>query len=145
MMISKFWKEYKFLSNFFPINIKFNGINFLSVEHAYQAAKSKDKEFHILVSKTQNPGKVKRLGRKVTLRDNWDILKVSFMTAFLLQKFSNKSLMEKLLATKPHILVEGNDWGDSFWGVAKNPDGTFSGKNILGALLMEIRDERIFF
>jgi ribA/ribD-fused uncharacterized protein len=142
-MISKFWKEFSFLSNFFPVNIEFNGKIFPSVEHAYQAAKTLDKDEQEKIRVSLSPGKAKRLGKKVKLREGWNKVKLQLMENFLRQKFDNISLKQKLLNTKGHELVEGNNWGDKFWGCSLNPDGTFSGQNHLGLLLMRIRDEEI--
>jgi predicted NAD-dependent protein-ADP-ribosyltransferase YbiA (DUF1768 family) len=36
-------------------------------------------------------------------------------------------------------LVEGNTWGDKFWGAVKNKDGKWEGKNCLGKILMILR------
>ena len=46
-------------------------------------------------------------------------------------------MKEKLIATRPAILIEGNYWNDNFWG-SDPPDG--NGKNWLGKILMEERD-----
>lgn len=46
-------------------------------------------------------------------------------------------LAQLLLDTGDALLIEGNNWGDSFWGVTRNGDG--DGANYLGKILMEIR------
>ena len=56
------------------------------------------------------------------------------MRSLLLQKFSALDMRKKLIATCQAPLVEGNHWGDIFWGVC---DG--KGENNLGKLLMETR------
>jgi predicted NAD-dependent protein-ADP-ribosyltransferase YbiA (DUF1768 family) len=38
--------------------------------------------------------------------------------------------------TKEKLLIEGNYWKDTFWGIC---DGI--GKNYLGKILMEVREE----
>ena len=45
-------------------------------------------------------------------------------------------LAQKLLATGDEELVEGNDWGDIYWGVYKG-----RGNNMLGKILMRVRAE----
>ena len=66
-------------------------------------------------------------------------MKVSVMCEILRAKFTqNPDLMEKLSATKQALLVEGNDWQDTFWGFDFNLG---YGKNMLGQLLMKIRAE----
>ena len=56
------------------------------------------------------------------------------------EKFKqNDDLMRMLLIdTGNEELVEGNYWGDSFWGVDLK---TNEGENHLGIILMELRDE----
>ena len=41
-----------------------------------------------------------------------------------------------LLNTEDSILIEGNNHGDKFWGQVKG-----EGMNMLGKLLMEVRDD----
>ena len=68
------------------------------------------------------------------VREDWDFLKVPTMTDLLILKFSNTKFYNLLKETGEKYLVEGNDWGDTFWGV----DGG-RGRNVLGRLLMKIR------
>ena len=59
------------------------------------------------------------------------------MLRFLRDKFKPGSeLAGKLLNTGDAELVEGNHWGDRYWGVC---DG--EGQNKLGKLLMQVRGE----
>jgi predicted NAD-dependent protein-ADP-ribosyltransferase YbiA (DUF1768 family) len=58
------------------------------------------------------------------------------MEEILRMKFADERLRDKLTSTAPVELVEGNWWGDTFWGVCKGV-----GENHLGRLLMKIRDE----
>ena len=58
------------------------------------------------------------------------------MEYLLLQKFFIPELREKLLATGNEELIEGNWWGDTYWGVCKG-----KGENNLGKSLMKIRTE----
>ncbi len=64
----------------------------------------------------------------------------------LLQKFPNDAsnlLTKKLLATGEAILIEGNDWGDTSWGMVYTPGkDKFEGENKLGRMLMTIRAAR---
>ena len=48
----------------------------------------------------------------------------------------NPELGNKLLETGNQELVEGNTWGDIFWGVCNG-----KGQNWLGKILMMVRDE----
>ena len=136
-MIDSFSEEYFFLSNFYDSVVKFDGDSFRTVEHAYQAAKTLDEESRNKIRDAKSPGKAKRLGQKVDLRKDWESIKINVMRDLLKQKFNPRSVLaERLLKTGDEQLVEGNDWGDKFWGVV---DG--KGANHLGYLLMEIRND----
>lgn len=134
--IDNFEGEFRFLSNFWPSVVHFEGMEFNSVEHAYQAAKTLDKDLRMKIRNAKTPNDAKRLGKKVDLRADWETEKLSIMFGLLRQKFENPELRQKLLATGDAELIEGNWWGDTFWGVCRG-----RGKNHLGRLLMNIRDQ----
>ena len=132
-MIESFSGEYRFLSNFYPVENYLDGVTYPTVENAYQAAKTLDlekrKEFlHA------PPGLAKRLGQRLELRPDWDSVKMSVMTQLNEQKYMHPDLREKLCDTYPQDIVEGNTWGDTFWGVCNG-----KGSNHLGKILMAIR------
>lgn len=132
-----FTDEYAFLSNFYPAEFVWDGIVWSSSEHAYQAAKVTDRAERLRMSKIKGPGAVKREGKVVEIRDDWEDVKVRTMYQIVYAKFNqNSSLREKLLATEDAYLEEGNTWGDRFWGTV---DGI--GQNQLGLVLMKVRDE----
>jgi len=135
--IDLFKDEYAFLSNFEPVVVFYDGLEFPSVEHAYQAAKTLDIEKRKLIQKASTAGKAKRMGNSLMLRPNWDNDRIGVMATLLLQKFERGSILaQKLLDTGGAILIEGNWWRDFYWGVC---DGI--GENHLGKLLMVIRDK----
>ena len=134
--IEEFQGEYRFLSNFYPCAVKFDGQFYPTVEHAYQAAKTYDKAAQNVIRQAEKPGQAKRLGRRVTLRPDWERVKESVMIGLLRQKFSEPVLQKRLLATGQRELIEGNDWNDTYWGVCRG-----RGENKLGKLLMEVRKE----
>lgn len=136
-MVSMFRGEYGFLSNFYECEIVYGSLKFRCVESAYQALKSKDFEVRKMFE-SLNGSESKSLGRKIKLREDWNEIKVDVMRYLLRIKFKNKELRDKLLKSGNEELVEGNWWNDKFWGVSLK-DG--KGKNMLGKLLMEIREE----
>lgn len=136
-MINSFSGYNRFLSNFYEVDVFFDGDLYPSVEHAYQAAKTDDLEYRQLIKKALTPAKAKSIGRVVPLRDNWEFSKLDIMKDLLQQKFSQEPFKTKLLATGDKQLIEGNYWGDIFWG----QDLQGKGLNHLGKLLMEVRDE----
>ena len=136
-MISQFKNEYRWLSNFAPVTIIIDGIEFDSVEHAYMAHKSNDENWKKFCKETKNPGEVKKQSYKIKLVDDWEQIKVSAMKKCLEQKFSQSPYKELLLSTGDEYIQEGNNWGDTFWGVSLK---TGKGKNVLGKLIMQIRN-----
>jgi ribA/ribD-fused uncharacterized protein len=141
-MINNFSNEFSFLSNFHPSIVKFNNLQFKTVEHAFVAAKSSDLAFHQQIQRTPNPGKAKRLGRKIKLPLDWDKKKKEVMFNLLKQKFKHPNLRLLLNLTKGQQIEEGNHWHDNIWGncscdKCKNKEG----QNLLGKMLMKIRDE----
>lgn len=135
-MIESFQGQYRFLSNFYPAAVELDGLLYRSVEHAYQAAKTNDKAERDRIRSCEKPWQAKRLGRTVTLRGDWEEIKLDVMFRLLRDKFSQSHLRDLLMATGDARLIEGNDWGDTFWGVAWG-----RGHNHLGKLLMQVRDE----
>jgi ribA/ribD-fused uncharacterized protein len=146
--IRKFDARHRFLSNFWPVDIKMivpvpalfgatQELRFPSVEHAYQACKSTDPLWGPrFVDKTMKPGEAKRLGRKANLRGDWEQIKLGVMLHLLRMKFAGAELGALLLATGDRWLEEGNTWGDRFWGTCND-----AGENHLGRLLMQVRGE----
>ena len=135
--ITSFSGNFAFLSNFWPVSVTGPGdIIFPSVEHAYVAYKTLDRNLWLDIAAIETPGKVKRFGRKLEIRKDWDQIKVTVMNNLCDQKFSNPELKLMLAETSPYEIIEGNNWGDTFWGQC--PLG--EGKNILGKILMDIRD-----
>lgn len=134
-MITSFTGEYAFLSNFYPCQVVWDGKIYPSVEHAYQAAKTLDPQEREIIRLAPTPGKARRLGRRVTMRPDWEPIKRSVMFLLVLRKFQDPALGARLLATGDRVLVEGNDWGDTYWGQC--PLGV--GENHLGRILMLVR------
>jgi len=102
------------------------------------------------------PGRAKRLSRelfKKIIADGddeaeehyyvFEFNKVEVMKRLLEKKFENEDLRRKLIETGNLIIIEGNTWGDVYWGVdlKKSEENMwgFEGKNMLGRLLMELR------
>lgn len=138
--ITSFRGDYSFLSNFFLIEIVLDGERYPTVEHAFQAAKTLDKEQRRTILQAETPAKARRLGRKVALRPDWDQVKFDIMLDLLRQKFSQPDLRQRLLETGDAELIEGNAWGDRIWGCVL-VEGQWVGENHLGKLLMKVRLE----
>ena len=135
--IDHFTDDYFFLSNFYMHPVTYEGVTYPSSEHAYQAAKSLDRDQRLEVSKIKRAGDAKKAGQRLTLRPGWDKgVKLEVMRDILRIKFSDYSLRNRLLETGDRELIESNTWNDTFWGVCNG-----HGRNWLGKLLMELREE----
>jgi ribA/ribD-fused uncharacterized protein len=140
MKIESFSDDFRFLSNFHPSPLTLQKIVYPTVENAYQAMKSEDYDVRKHIS-TLTPGEAKKFGRTFKIVDYWEYeiqgvpYKEDVMYRLVLMKFTDPTLREALAATKGFELIEGNYWGDTFWGVCKGV-----GENRLGKILMRIRD-----
>nr|DAF30604.1 MAG TPA: NADAR protein [Caudoviricetes sp.] len=137
-IMDSFKGQYSFLSNFYPVQVEIEGIVYPSVEHAYVAMKTMDIELRKQISLMETAGKVKRMGRTLNIRSDWDHIKLPVMFGLLRLKFQKPELKLLLISTGDSHLEEGNWWGDTFWGVCKGV-----GENNLGKLLMRVRQEII--
>jgi len=147
-IIEEFSGDYRFLSNFWPCEIKYKGFVFPSTEHAYQAVKwlyvsNNDHPEELIfdfLEKATTAGKAKRMGRMIPIDPKiWGGVKVQVMREVSHIKYIDAlDLRELLKATNPMYIQEGNNWGDTFWGVDLK---TGLGKNVLGRILM---NERLF-
>jgi hypothetical protein len=135
-MIDQFDGGYAFLSNFWPGPVVLDRVTYPTVEHAFQAAKTRNRHERESIAALPTPGAAKRAGRKVTLREDWERVKVGIMEELVRQKFADPELAGRLLATGDEELVEGNTWNDRFWGVCRG-----QGLNELGKILMRVRAE----
>lgn len=134
--IDSFSGEYRWLSNFWPVEVEYEAIVYPSTEHAYQAAKTLNTELRQIIAALPTAAQSKKAGAKVDIREDWEEVKVSVMLDLLHLKFQHPDLAQKLIDTGDALLVEGNYWGDRFWGVCRG-----EGRNILGNLLMRVRKE----
>jgi len=137
--ITDFHEEpYQFLSNFYEEKVMYGGLAYGSNEAAFQAQKCKTEEEKVQFTEF-NPGKSKGVGRRVQLRPDWEQVKVGIMEEIVRAKFAqHPELAARLVATGDMVLVEGNHWGDTFWGVDTR---TGQGENHLGKILMKVREE----
>lgn len=132
----RFRGAYAFLSNFHACPLTFEGIEWPTAEHAYQASKTFNAKDRTRILMAETPGLAKRFGRHVELRPDWEKVKLVKMEDIQRAKYRNVRLAQMLLDTFPEKLVEDNTWGDRFWGVYEG-----HGENHLGQILMKIRAE----
>ena len=126
------------LSNFAFSEFEADGVRWPTVEHYFQAQKFKDAAHRERIRGARSPMEAKTLGqtRQVPIRSDWETVKEEVMKKALRLKFQNPHLRSLLLSTKNRMLVEDSPY-DRYWGCGRDEKG----KNRLGILLMEVRDE----
>lgn len=142
--INSFRGKNYFLSNFSLNPVEYDGVTWPTSEHAYQAAKTHDKDKKTMIQLCDSPGLSKKAGKKLTLRADWHEVRVRIMNEIVRSKFANNpTLTRKLLATGDASLSEANSWHDNFWGncTCGRSACDYSGYNHLGRILMGVREE----
>lgn len=135
------FKEYGVFSNFFEAGFfDENGLYFPTSEHYYHYHKfirtNPEVAQKILDSSRASVAYRRSRQYKEEVDPDWDKIKVEVMRKAIYYKFTqNPDLKAKLLATKDAVLIEDSP-RDYFWGIGA--DG--SGQNMLGKLLMELRE-----
>ncbi len=126
-----------YLSNFYTAPTLFEGVIYPTAEHAFQAAKTTDKEARKVFASHKDALRAKTEGKLLTLRPDWDIIKLNTMLEIVRNKFErNSNLGQMLVATGDERLVHENYWRDTYWGTYNG-----QGSNHLGEILMIVRDE----
>ena len=134
--IDNFKDKYYFLSNYYECPVTYDGITYQNNEAAFQAQKCLRYEDRKQFAKL-NSSEAKHLGRKISLRPDWEQIKVQEMAKIVHAKFEqNDALAKKLCDTDYAYLEEGNTWGDRVWGTVNG-----SGQNLLGQILMKEREK----
>ncbi len=155
-IIFMFRDNERWLSNFWPCKvalpaenimigskeIELPAMEFNSTELAYVARKTLDLNIR---KKIQNmsSGDAKEFSQQedFPMRDNYESShKLAIMNELVRQKYSdrNPELKEKLIATGNTTIIEGNTWGDTFFGLCLE---TGVGENWLGRITMQVRNE----
>jgi ribA/ribD-fused uncharacterized protein len=130
------WGEF---SNFARHPVCLQGKRWPTTEHYFQAQKFLDARDREAVRRARTPRLAAEMGRdrRRKLRRDWESVKVGVMTDAVRAKFTqHEQLRELLLSTGDARLVEHTSM-DSYWG----DGGDGSGRNMLGRVLMRVRDE----
>lgn len=136
-VISDFRKKYSFLSNYAEKCFIWKDRMFCNSEAAFQSEKSLDPKVQDSFTR-MTASEAKSAGRRLKLRPDWEEVKDGIMEEIVYEKFSqNDYLLERLLDTGDAVLIEGNSWHDTYWGVDSS---TGEGENKLGLILMRVRD-----
>ena len=133
-----FHGEHRFLSNFEPARVHDHEDFewYPTVEHAYHALKTLDREQRRMIRLAKTPGIAKKLGQKLVQRADWKDIKEAVMLDLNTQKYRLPKYRDLLLATGEAYIEETNTWKDTYWGVCNGV-----GDNRLGKILMAIRTQ----
>ncbi len=139
--VEGFFPPYRFLSNYWPVEVEIEGVLYPSVEQAYKAMKTNDVVIRQNIAKLL-PNKIE-LGEQIenllngSIRSDWtDSLRLEIMEKLVTMKFDGRDmkLRQKLIETGDRQLIEANNWDDTFFGVCNG-----IGHNHLGKILMKVR------
>ena len=125
-------------SNFAPFPISLDGERWPTTEHYFQAAKFDKADYKLKIRRANSPMEAARLGRdrKQKIRRDWESVKVGIMRDALLAKFTQHDELRALLLSTGEAKIVEHTENDSFWG----DGGDGSGKNMLGQILMQVRE-----
>jgi ribA/ribD-fused uncharacterized protein len=113
--------------------------DYKSVEHYYQSKKYENTEWEDYIRSQNKAFEAAREGRRkdLPLREDWEDVKLLVMRRALIAKFKRIDNLRNLLLSTGNIELVEYSKKDYFWG--RNEDG--AGYNMLGKLLMELREE----
>jgi ribA/ribD-fused uncharacterized protein len=112
---------------------------YLTVEHYFQALKATNAKDHHYVHQAPTAKAAKQRGREIKLRSDWGQVRLLVMLDGLRAKFAKEPFNKLLLDTGDRYLAEDSPYDDQ-WGIRAR-DGSWSGYNLLGRALMQVREE----
>ena len=138
--ITEFRGVYEFLSNEFETPVGLEGGVYPSVAHAFQAARSSDKDLRAQIAKV-DIFQLYSLSETIENPSDWTRVRVKVMERLIRDKFMrSKELQRRLLDTGTRPIVntyeDTNQPSNLFWGVVQS-----KGQNQVGALLMQLRKD----
>lgn len=137
-VINDFRGENDFLSSSYPCILIMDNEAYPTLEHAFQASKTNDLTARLNIRNATTAREAKKLGRTVTLIQDWDQKRLDVMASLIKQKFTEHvDLKFRLLLTGNKDLIQGNTRKDTFWGQDQNGVG----ENHLGKILMNLRTQ----
>jgi len=133
--------EYYVFCNFSAFEIEYNGKKYPTSEHAYQSFKfvKTNPELAEKIQKAKSAHDAFKLAQeeKSEIDPDWDNIKQDIMKEILHCKVEQHPYVQKKLLQSGDREIVEDSWRDDYWGWGKNRDG----KNMLGKLWMEVRDE----
>ena len=126
-------------SNFAPFPVRLKGVEWPTNEHYFQAQKFAGTPHAEEVRRAGSPTTAARIGRDRTrpLRPDWEAVKDDVMREAVRAKFQQHPSLRRLLLSTADAYIVEHTRNDAYWG----DGGDGSGKNMLGRILMEVREE----
>lgn len=128
-----------FLSNFSSFRVRWRDVDWMTSEHAYQAAKFDDPEIVDEIKRAVSAHDAKKIAQAYQEKKirNWSEIKISIMEEILRTKLAQHPYIQRKLLENGNREIVENSPTDSFWG--RGPD--WKGENHLGKLWMKLRAE----
>lgn len=137
-----FEKGFWYLSNFCETPVTIDGVEYQSAEAAYQAGRCADKVDKLEFAHLDAAAAKKRAHHDIDTRPDWLNFRIGHMKRVVSEKFHQNRELAWALFHLDGELEETNDWHDNFWGNCTCPNcRSIPGENMLGKILMEVRDE----
>lgn len=136
--VKNFLGPFYFLSNFYPVVVVLDDIEYPTVEHAYIAAQNDSMYFKYLIKEAPSVQVAREIGRFTKIRSNWSEISHNVMYNLLVQKFNQPDFQQELCKTGTRKLVGTNSWDKTYWNVTPSDE-----PSRLAVLLMEIRLEML--
>lgn len=144
-------KDYFEFSNFSLHPIEVDGKIYATNEHYFQSIKFLPTEMieinregdeityreYVRLSKSPKEAKIRGTSRLYKIDNNWDNNRIEVMRKAIKAKFTQHQYLRDLLLSTENATLKEDSPYDNFWGVGKYGNG----KNMLGKLLMEFREE----
>lgn len=136
--IPHYESSYFLFSNFSPHRLVYKGVEYPTLEHAFQAQKFTDEEIRKKIREAPSPLMAYQIGRSSNgVREDWSDIKLDVMQELLKEKvLQHEEVRKALIETSNEEIIEENP-NDDFWGNGK--DGT--GENQMGKLLIKVRND----
>ena len=131
--------DYGWLSNSAPYPISLESKMWYTAEHYFQTQKFYNESVQKEILRTRSAAEVIRISSnpKLRVRKDWNVVRLDVMRTAVRAKFTQITELRKLLLnTGDAELIDHSD-EDSYW----SDGGDGGGRNMLGVVLMEVRDE----
>lgn len=126
-------------SNFSSFRVRWRDVDWMTSEHAYQAAKFNDPEIIELIKNALSAHDARKIAHAHEDKEvsNWAEIKVGIMEEIIRAKLAQHPYIQRKLRESGNREIVENSPTDSFWG--RGPD--WKGQNWLGKIWMKLREE----